>query len=156
VWSAAVITVSDSRSAGDADDTAGGVIAARLRDLPAGIAMRRVVPDDGAAIMAVAREAFSVDLAVFTGGTGLGPRDVTPQTLRQLLDYEVPGMAEAMRQHGLRSTPHAMLSRQLVGVSGTCLVLALPGSERAVRESLEAVWAVLPHALHLLSGDTHH
>jgi molybdenum cofactor synthesis domain-containing protein len=96
------------------------------------------------------------DILILTGGTGLGPRDVTPQALLPMFDYEVPGMAEVMRHEGLRSTPHAMLSRQVVGVSGHCLVLSLPGSPAAVAECLDAVWPALPHALTLISGDTRH
>ena len=105
---------------------------------------------------AVRMQAPQVDLLILTGGTGLGPRDVTPQALLPLLDYQVPGMAEAMRQLGLTTTPHAMLSRQVVGVMTHCLVLSLPGSPTAVAECLDAVWPALPHALALLSGDTRH
>jgi molybdenum cofactor synthesis domain-containing protein len=156
MWRAAVVTVSDGVTSGTRVDQSGDLIVERLRQLPAEVAMRRVVADNADAITAVAREAFSVELAVFTGGTGLGPRDVTPQTLQPLLDYEVPGIVEHMRATGVAHTPYAMLSRQLAGVAGRCLVLALPGSVAAVRESLDAVWPVLPHALALLHGDTEH
>ena len=126
----------------------------RLAALQASVVARSVVPDDAGAIAAfVVAECARVDLLVITGGTGLAPRDVTPQAVRPLLDYEVPGMAEAMRAVGLRSTPHAMLSRQLVGVRGPCLVLCLPGSPRAVGECLDAVWDALPHGLRLLRGE---
>jgi molybdopterin adenylyltransferase len=93
------------------------------------------------------------DLIVLTGGTGLGPRDVTPQAVEPLLDYPVPGIAEAMRAAGLRKTPHAMLSRSLAGVIGRTLVLALPGSPRGVVDSLEAVMEALPHGLRTLRGE---
>jgi molybdenum cofactor synthesis domain-containing protein len=93
------------------------------------------------------------DLIVLTGGTGLGPRDVTPQAVEPLLDYAVPGIAEAMRAAGLRKTPHAMLSRSLAGVIGRTLVLALPGSPRGVVDSLEAVMEALPHGLRTLRGE---
>jgi molybdenum cofactor synthesis domain-containing protein len=116
-----------------------------------------VVADEVEAIRAAIRDAAgAADLIVLTGGTGLGPRDVTPQAIAPLLDYEVPGMAEAMRAAGLRSTPRAMLSRQVVGVMGGRLVVALPGSPRAVVEGLAAIWDALPHALALLGGDTVH
>ncbi len=156
-WRAAEITVSDSRRGVDSDDRSGDVIIARLALLPADVVARESVADDVDAIRAAVRTCMvKADLLILTGGTGLGPRDVTPQALRPLFDYEVPGMAEAMRQQGLASTPHAMLSRQVVGVTMHCLVLSLPGSPNAVAECLDAVWPALPHALALISGETRH
>lgn len=154
---AVVVTVSDTAAAGERpEDVSGDRAEARLRELPAEV-RRLTVPDEAAAIAAAVTEAAAdAALLVLTGGTGLAPRDVTPQAVTPLLDYGVPGMAEAMRAAGMRSTPNAMLSRQVVGVRGRCLVLALPGSPRAVDESLDAVWAVLPHALRMLGGDTTH
>ena len=154
---AAIVTVSDSRARGRPGDESGDVIADRLDGLPAVVVQRSVVADSVEAIQTAARTAIaSADLLVLTGGTGLGPRDVTPQAIAPLLDYAVPGMAEAMRRDGLQRTPHAMLSRQVVGVAGSCLVISLPGSPRAVAQSLDSVWAALPHALALLRGDTAH
>ena len=154
---AAVVTVSDGLAAGRPGDASGDIIAERLRGLPAVIVQRSVVADSVDEIRAVVHRAVGgADLVVLTGGTGLGPRDVTPQAIEPLLDYQVPGLAEAMRREGARSTPHAMLSRQVVGVAGRCLVIALPGSPRAVAQSLDSVWAALPHALQLLRGDTAH
>jgi molybdopterin adenylyltransferase len=156
-WRAAEITVSDSRRGVDSDDRSGDVIVARLALLPADVVARESVTDDVDAIRAaVGACVANADVLILTGGTGLGPRDVTPQALLPLFDYEVPGMAEAMRQQGLASTPNAMLSRQVVGVMGGCLVLSLPGSPSAVAECLDAVWPALPHALALVSGDTRH
>jgi molybdopterin adenylyltransferase len=156
-WRGAEITVSDSRRGVDADDRSGDVIVARFALLPADVIARKSVPDDIESIRAAVREcALSADILILTGGTGLGPRDVTPQALVPMFDYEVPGMAEVMRQEGLKSTPHAMLSRQVVGVTGHCLVMSLPGSPNAVAECLDAVWPALPHALALVSGDTRH
>jgi molybdopterin adenylyltransferase len=153
---AAVLTVSDAGARGERADESGDLILARLEDLSAELVRRAIVPDDPAAIREeVLAATAEADLLVTTGGTGLGPRDVTPQTVEPLLDYQVPGMAEAMRMRGLASTPHAMLSRQVVGVRGGCLVLCLPGSPRAVAECLDAVWAALPHALRLLAGERH-
>ncbi len=153
----AEITVSDSRRGVDSDDRSGDVIVARFALLPADVVARESVPDSVDAIRSSVREcAGKADIVVLTGGTGLGPRDVTPQALLPLLDYQVPGMAEAMRQQGLASTPHAMLSRQVVGVIGACLVMSLPGSPRAVAECLDAVWPALPHALDLIAGNTRH
>jgi molybdopterin adenylyltransferase len=156
-WRGAEITVSDSRRGVDADDRSGDVIVARFALLPADVVARASVPDDIEAIQAAVKDfAAKAHVLILTGGTGLGPRDVTPQALVPLLDYQVPGMAEAMRQQGLSSTPHAMLSRQVVGVRDACLVLALPGSPRAVAECLDAVWPALPHAIDLLAGITRH
>jgi molybdenum cofactor synthesis domain-containing protein len=156
-WRGAEITVSDSRRGVDSDDRSGDVIVARFALLPADVVVRRSVADDVEEIRAAVRECVGrADVVILTGGTGLGPRDVTPQALLPLLDYQVPGMAEVMRHQGLESTPHAMLSRQVVGVVSGCLVLSLPGSPRAVAECLDAVWPALPHALALISGNTRH
>jgi molybdopterin adenylyltransferase len=156
-WRGAEITVSDSRRGVDSDDRSGDVIVARFALLPADVVARQSVADDIERIRKAVRQcAQAADVLILTGGTGLGPRDVTPQALTPLFDYEVPGMAEVMRQEGLKSTPHAMLSRQVVGVLGHCLVLSLPGSPAAVAECLDAVWPALPHALALVSGDTRH
>lgn len=152
-----MIAVSDRCAAGEAEDASGPAVAGRLRELPCDVGAVRIVPDDAEVIVAAVRPLLGdVALVVLTGGTGLGPRDVTPQAVLPLLDYEVPGMAEAMRAAGLASTPHAMLSRQVVGVARGTLVLALPGSARAARECLDAIWPALPHALQLLRGDTAH
>jgi len=151
---AAILTVSDAGARGERVDASGDLIAARLAELPATVVSRGTVPDEAPQIADWVRSAAAdSELVVVTGGTGLAPRDVTPQALRPLLDYEVPGMAEAMRRRGLDSTPHAMLSRQVAGVRGRCLVLALPGSPRGVGESLDAVWPALPHGLRLLRGE---
>lgn len=156
-WRAAEITVSDSRRGVDADDRSGDVIVARFALLPADVVARESVPDDVESIRASVRQCvLAADILILSGGTGLGPRDVTPQALVPMFDYEVPGMAEVMRQEGLKSTPHAMLSRQVVGVTQQCLVLSLPGSPSAVAECLDAVWPALPHALALISGETRH
>ena len=127
-WRAAEITVSDSRRGVDSDDRSGDVIVARFALLPADVVARESVPDDIESIRASVRQCvLGADILILSGGTGLGPRDVTPQALVPMFDYEVPGMAEVMRQEGLKSTPHAMLSRQVVGVTQQCLVLSLPG-----------------------------
>lgn len=153
---AGVLTVSDAGARGERADRSGDVAAERLAALPATVAWRAVVADDAAAIRAAVATGSAVcDLLVTTGGTGLAPRDVTPQTVEPLLDYTIPGMAEVMRARGLSHTPHAMLSRQVAGVRGGCLVLVLPGSPSAVSEGLDAVWEALPHAVGLLR-DAHH
>ena len=150
-----VLTVSDRSARGERADTSGDVLEARLKGL--GFAVERaIVPDDADAIAAaVAGAAREHDLIVTTGGTGLGPRDLTPQALLPLLDYVIPGMGEAMRAEGRRSTPNASLSRSFGGVLDRRLVLALPGSPGGARESLEAVVPILSHALSTLAGGGH-
>ncbi len=154
--SALVLTVSDRVAAGTRDDASGDAIAARLSGLGFAIE-RRVVADEVPAISTAIREgAAAHPLVVTTGGTGLTPRDVTPQATAAVLDYEVPGMAEAMRADGRRTTPFAVLSRGLVGVAGRAMVANLPGSPSGAAESLEALVPVLDHALATLSGPFDH
>jgi len=153
---ALVITASDRSAAGDREDTSGALVGARLGAL--GFAVdRRVVPDERDAIAAaIAEGAVGHRLVVTTGGTGLTPRDVTPQATAAVLDYEVPGIAEAMRAEGRRSTPFAALSRGIVGVRGGTLVANLPGSPRGAMESLEVLVPLLDHALETLAGPFDH
>jgi molybdopterin adenylyltransferase len=152
---ACILTVSTKGARGERVDESGEKIGEMLARLPAEIVARAVVSDEVDDIQAQLRQwlkAADPDLVVLTGGTGLGPRDVTPQALVPLLDYPVPGIAEAMRAAGLRKTPHAMLSRSLAGVVGRTLVLALPGSPRGVVDSLDAVLEALPHGIRTLRG----
>lgn len=152
---ACVLTVSTKGARGERVDESGEKISEMLANLPAEVIARAVVTDEVTEIQKQVRQwvqAADPDLVVLTGGTGLGPRDVTPQALEPLLDYPVPGIAEAMRAAGLRKTPHAMLSRSLAGVVGRTLVLAVPGSPRGVADSLEAVMEALPHGMRTLRG----
>jgi molybdenum cofactor synthesis domain-containing protein len=154
--SALVITASDGAAAGVREDASGAQVGERLETL--GFAVeRRVVPDDQPAIeRALTDGATTHALVLTTGGTGLTPRDVTPQATRAVLDYEVPGLAEAMRALGRASTPFADLSRGVVGVRGRTLVVNLPGSPKGALESLAAIEAVLEHALETLAGPYDH
>lgn len=154
--SALVLTVSDGVAAGTRDDESGPVLAARLSELGFAVSGRTVPDDAGQIDLAVSEAAGSTDLVIATGGTGLGPRDRTPQALRGLLDYEIPGFGEVMRAAGRQSTPLADLSRSLGGVLGSTLVIAVPGSPRGALESLAAIEPLLDHALETLGGHTQH
>jgi molybdopterin adenylyltransferase len=154
--SALVVTCSDRSFEGSRPDASGAALEERLAGLGFGVE-RRVVPDDRAAIGAALVEGAAVHpLIVTTGGTGLTPRDVTPQATSAVLDYEVPGIAEAMRADGRASTPFAALSRGLVGVRGGTLIVNVPGSPKAAMESFEVVVPLLDHALETLRGPFDH
>lgn len=151
-----MLTISDGVAAGTRQDASGDALAELLSGL--GYAVERgVVSDERSAIVAeVTARAGRYGLLVATGGTGLGPRDVTPQALRQVLDYEIPGFGEVMRAAGRGSTPMADLSRSLAGVRERSLVIAVPGSPSGATESLEALVPLLAHALETLRGHTQH
>ena len=153
---ALVLTASDRSAAGTREDVSGDGVAARLEALGF-VVERSVVADDRATIEAALRAAADRHpLVVTTGGTGLTPRDVTPQATLAIVDYEVPGLAEAIRADGRLKTPFAALSRAVVGVRGRSLIVNLPGSPRGALESIEAIVPVLDHALETLAGPFDH
>jgi molybdenum cofactor synthesis domain-containing protein len=154
---AIVLTISDSASRGERADLSGPAAREELEKLGCEIASMHIVPDEleriKESLIEYSRSA-AIDLIVTTGGTGLSPRDVTPEATAAVIDKEVPGMAELMRLEGMKSTPRAALSRALVGVRNRTLIINLPGSVKGVRESLSAVAKILPHALEVISGNT--
>ena len=150
-----VLTLSDKGARGEREDESGRVLGEMVAGLGT-VECYAVIPDDAQTIMATLRgwaDMEHLDLILTTGGTGLSPRDVTPQATLQVLDYQVPGLAEAMRMASLDKTPHAMLSRAVAGVRGRTLIVNLPGSLRGVRENLAVILPALPHALAKLAGD---
>ena len=155
-FSAAVLIVSDKAAAGQREDTSGSVIRELLTSIGIEVARYEIVADEQDVVAARLREwadGGAVRLIVTTGGTGLGPRDVTPEATEAVLEYEVPGITEALRAEGLRHTPMSMISRAMAGVRNRVLIINLPGSPKGVRENLAVVLPVLQHALELLAGE---
>ena len=155
---AQVVTISDGAFHGQREDASGAALVKLLSRDGFEVDGPQVVPDDVERIREAVMTAVErgVDLVVATGGTGLGPRDVTPQAISTLIDYEVPGIGEAMRRAGAGTTPMALLSRSMAGVRKRTLIISVPGSPRGATESLEAVMPVVGHAIQLLHGDTTH
>jgi molybdopterin adenylyltransferase len=153
-----VITVSDGVFHGTREDKSGRAVVALLRGAGFDVGDPEVVSDEVDRIAEAIETAVTrgAEIIVTAGGTGLGPRDVTPQATASLIDYEVPGIGEEMRRAGAASTPMAVLSRGMAGVRGTALIINVPGSVKGATESLEAVMPVLGHAVQLLRGDTAH
>jgi molybdenum cofactor synthesis domain-containing protein len=153
---AAVITVSDRCSRGQAKDESGPMLAAGLKDMGFALKAPVVVPDERQAIAAAITKAAKTSRVVaLTGGTGLSPRDVTPETVASLCDRLIPGIGEALRADGTAKLPTAALSRSLAGQLGSCLVVCLPGSRGGVRDALGVLAPLLPHALHVIDGGKH-
>lgn len=156
-YTCGVLTVSDKGSRGERKDTSGPGLEKILTGRGFKVAAAHIVPDQEEAIRETVRhwvDEEAIDLIVSTGGTGVSPSDVTPEAIRPLLDKEIPGIGEAMRQASLLKTPNAMLSRGIAGIRKESLIITLPGSEKAARENIEAVLPTLTHAIYKIKGGT--
>jgi molybdenum cofactor synthesis domain-containing protein len=154
----AIITISDSVASGERQDASGPAVAARCGELKFTVVSTHTLPDDpaqiGSLLCKLADEQIA-DVILTTGGTGIGPRDSTPEATQAIAQRLVPGMAEEMRRQGLAHTPRAILSRGVVAIRGSTLILNLPGSPKGAVESLDAVAALLPHSVQIIHGARH-
>jgi molybdenum cofactor synthesis domain-containing protein len=151
-----ILTISDRGSKGERDDSSGPLIKEMIKGLPSEVIHYEIIPDEKEKIVEALKKSadqLRADLIITTGGTGLSPRDVTPDATLKVIDKEVPGFAEAMRAESLKKTPHAMISRAVVGIRGSSLIVNLPGSPKSVKENLNVILPALPHALSKLEGD---
>ncbi|MBW6485107.1 MAG: MogA/MoaB family molybdenum cofactor biosynthesis protein [Syntrophobacterales bacterium] len=154
---AAVVTVSDRGARGEREDKSGPEIARILESIGIEIVARRIIPDEKEVIRQTLVEFCAgnkIDLLLTTGGTGVSPRDVTPDATREVIEREIPGMAEEMRRQSGLVTPHAMISRAIAGILNQTLIINLPGSPRGARENLNVVLPALNHAIEKIQGDT--
>jgi molybdopterin adenylyltransferase len=156
---AAVLTISDSASNGTRGDASGPAVRERLEQLGWSVSVVETIPDEAPQIsarLATLSDGGQVSAIFTTGGTGVAPRDVTPEATRAVLDREIPGFGELMRLRGRESTPLAVLSRSMAGTRGRVLIVNLPGSPKGAVESLDAIVELVPHVLELLRGRTEH
>lgn len=156
MFTVGILTISDRGWRGEREDKSGEAIKDMLTALDARMVKYDIVPDEKEVISGRLREwadELGIDLIVTTGGTGLSPRDVTPEATLAVVERIVPGFAEAMRGESLKKTPMGMLSRAVAGIRGRTLIINLPGSPKAVRECLEVILPVLPHAIEVLKGE---
>lgn len=152
----AILTISDKGFRGEREDRSGQVIREVVDQLGGDVAAYEIVPDERDRIREKLKawaDELAVDVILTTGGTGLAPRDVTPTATLEVIDYEVPGIPEAMRAESLKKTPNAMLSRMVAGVRNRTMIVNLPGSPRAVQECLDVIRPALPHAVETLRGE---
>mgnify|MGYP001590204496 CR=1 FL=1 len=153
---AGIITISDKGSRGEREDLSGQEIISLLKQTGVIVAQYKIIPDEKEEIRDTLidyADKKSLALIITTGGTGVSPRDVTPDATLEVIDKEVPGMAEAMRRESTATTPHAMISRAVVGIRGNSLIVNLPGSPKAARENLTVLLPALKHAIEKIRGD---
>ncbi|MDY6853469.1 MAG: MogA/MoaB family molybdenum cofactor biosynthesis protein [Thermodesulfobacteriota bacterium] len=152
-----ILTISDKGSLGQREDGSGIEIERLIKELPARVDAYEIIPDEKDIIeekIIDYVDHMKLDLVITTGGTGVSPRDVTPEATSNVIDREVPGMAEAMRFEGLKKTPYAMISRAVVGIRRNSLIVNLPGNPRAVCENLNTILPSLPHAIEKIKGES--
>ena len=153
---AAVLTLSDKGSRGEREDLSGPALEQFLAQRGVTVVRTAVIPDDTGTIsdtLAAWADEGAMELILTTGGTGVAPRDVTPEATMAVVDRIIPGFGEEMRRASAAKTPHALISRAIAGIRGRCLIINLPGSPRGAVENLEAVWAAIPHAVAKIQGD---
>ena len=156
-YTGGILTISDKGSRGEREDTSGPQLQAMLGEQGFSVVAYKIVPDEIAIIQETLRawaDEEKIDLILSTGGTGVSPSDRTPEATRAILDREIPGIGEAMRQASLQKTPNAILSRGIAGIRKNSLIINLPGSKKAARENLEAVLPALQHAIYKIKGGT--
>jgi len=154
---AGIITVSDRSSQGVREDLSEPAIAAVLAVVPIEVSQTIIIPDEKDRIKEAIKRYVDIerlDLILTTGGTGVSPRDVTPDATLEIIDKQIPGMAEAMRYQSMKVTPYAMISRAVAGIRGSSLIINLPGSPKAAKENLEVILPALKHTIEKIQGDT--
>ncbi|MCX6008260.1 MAG: MogA/MoaB family molybdenum cofactor biosynthesis protein [Chloroflexi bacterium] len=155
MYKAGVLTISDKGSAGERADSSGDYIVKVFDDNEIEVAKYLIVPDEARAIamtLSTWADSGEMDFIITTGGTGISPRDVTPEATKSVIEKEVPGIVEAMRSDGYTKTPTAILSRAVAGIRGKCLIVNLPGNPKAVEEYLDVLLPIIPHAIETLHG----
>lgn len=155
MWKVGVLTLSDKGAKGERKDISGKIIHEIVETIDGKVEQYDIIPDDKSLIeeyLIRYADEYQLDIIITTGGTGLAARDVTPEATLAVIDKEIPGIAEEMRRASREKTPFGMLSRAVVGTRGNSIIINLPGSPKGVRENLEAVIEVIPHALDILQG----
>ena len=151
-----VLTISDKGFANEREDTSGPAVSELLKSIGAVIEKYEIIPDEMQAItekLVEYADVLRLDLVVTTGGTGVAPRDITPDATRRVIDRDIPGMAEAMRMESFKKTPHAVISRAMAGMRKQTLIINLPGSPRGATENLQVILKAIPHAVEKIKGD---
>ncbi len=154
---AGILTISDKGFRQEREDASGPAVSSLLLEIGADVEKYEIIPDEVDIIkekLILYSDVFHLDLIITTGGTGVAPRDVTPDATRMVIEKEVPGMAEAMRMESLKKTPHAVISRAMAGIRGRTLIINLPGSPKAAKENLATILKAIPHAISKIQGDS--